>query len=184
MADNGAISYRRFLQGDQHALEELVRAYSDELYRYALCFVKNPAAAEDIMEDAFAVLLVKRKKFAENAPFKAYLFRIARNKCIDWLRSKSRAERPLDDYEYTLTSEGPEGEIDQKERNEQLYACMQRLPPQYRDVLHLVYLDGFTQEETRKILGKSRKQLYNLLERAKRSLKIILEKEGNAHDEL
>lgn len=184
MADNGAISYRRFLQGDQCALEELVRAYSDELYRYALCFVKNPAAAEDIMEDAFAVLLVKRKKFAENAPFKAYLFRIARNRCIDWLRAKNRTERPLDDYENTLKCEDPEGEIAERERNERLYACMQKLPPQYRDVLHLVYLDGFTQEETRKILGKNRKQLYNLLERAKRSLKLILEKEGNDYDGL
>lgn len=184
MSDNGADSYRRFLQGDNRALEELVRIYSDELFRYALCYVKNAAAAEDITEDVFVALIVKRKKFTENAPFKAYLFRIARNKCIDWLRSKNRSERTFDDFENVLHSESPERVTCERERSERLYACMQELPPQYRDVLHLVYFDGFTQEETRKILGKSRKQLYNLLERAKKSLKSILEKEDPDYADL
>lgn len=179
--DNGAESYRRYLQGDGHALEELVRTYGDGLYRYALYYVKNAQTAEDITEDVFVTLIVKRKKFAENAPFKAYLYRIARNKCYDRLRSKTRLEQPLDDYENMLKSD-PERQIDEREQSERLSACMRELPPQYRDVLRLVYIEGFTQEETRTILGKSRKQLYNLLERAKRSLKTILEKEGISHE--
>lgn len=184
MADHGASSYHRFLQGDQKALEELVCAYSDELVRYAFCYVRNAAAAEDIMEDTFAALIVKRKKFTENAPFKAYLFRIARNKSIDYLRSYRRTDVPLSDLENVLKSEHPECEIARRDRNERIYVCMQQLPVQYRGVLHLVYFDGFSIEETRNIMGKSRKQIYNLLTRARANLKVILEKEGIFYEDV
>ncbi len=184
MADHGASSYHRFLQGDPKAIEELVCAYSDELVRYAFCYVRNAAAAEDIMEDTFATLIVKRKKFTENAPFKAYLFRIVRNKSIDYLRSNRRREVPLSDLENVLKSENTDREIAERDRNERIYACMQRLPEQYRGALHLVYFDGFTIEETSKIMGKNRKQLYNLLTRARANLKVILEKEGIFYEDV
>ena len=87
---NGTESYLRFLQGDISALEELVRAYGDSLTGYAYCFLRDGAAAEDVMEDTFATLIVKRKRFTERSPFEAYLFRITRNKCLDLLRKRKR----------------------------------------------------------------------------------------------
>ena len=60
---NGESSYRRFLDGEERAIEELVLAYGDSLVRFAYCYVKDSAAAEDIMEDAFASFLAKRKRF-------------------------------------------------------------------------------------------------------------------------
>ncbi len=184
MADHGASSYHRFLQGDNLALEELVSAYSDELIRYAYCYVRNAAVAEDIMEDTFAALIVKRKKFTENASFKAYLFRIARNKSIDYLRSTRRTDVPLADLECVLKSDNLEREIEDRERKERIYACMQQLPKQYRGALYLVYFDGFSIEEARKIMGKSRKQLYNLLTRARANLKALLEKDGILYEDV
>ncbi len=176
MADNGASSYRRFLQGDKRALEELVETYSDELIRYAYCFVQDSAAAEDIMEDTFAALIVKRRKFTEKFSFKSYLYRIVHNKSIDYLRAnKKRAEMkeaeklPYGDFEE---------EIFVRERNHALQRCLKRLPEQYRAAIHLVYLDGFSVEQARGVLGKSRKQMYNLLNRAKANLKTLLEEDG------
>lgn len=182
MTDTGAADYRRFLQGDNTALEDLVRAYSDELVRYAYCYVKNAAAAEDIMEDTFAALFVKRKSFGENGSFKAYLFRIARNKCFD----RKRRERFVQDRnaEAVLKSGDAEREIAVRERNRTLYLGLQSLPAQYGGVLHLVYLDGFSVEETARILGKTRKQTYNLLARAKTSLRTFLEKEGIGYEDV
>ncbi len=61
---------------------------------------------------------------------------------------------------------------------------MQTLPPQYRDVLYLVYFENFSIQETCGILKKNAKQVYNLLARARSALKEILMKEGVYNEEL
>lgn len=60
---NGVCSYHRYLQGDDDALELLVREYSDALVRYAYCFVQDWATAEDIMEETFIAIVLKPKRF-------------------------------------------------------------------------------------------------------------------------
>ena len=86
----GESSYRRFLEGDMNAVQELVEIYSDSLVRFAYCYVKDSAIAEDIMEDAFASLLAKRKRFQSGENLRAYLYKITRNKCIDYIRFRKR----------------------------------------------------------------------------------------------
>lgn len=174
--DNGASSYNRFLNGDNQALDELVALYSDALVGFALCMVGDADVAEDIAADTFACLVVKRKKFAEEASFTAYLFKIARNKCIDYLRSASRKSGSFD-FEQ-LVGGDVETDVLRRERDKLLYAALAKLPAQYRDVLHFTYFEGFSIEQIRKIMKKSAKQVYNLLSRAKFSLKIILIQEG------
>lgn len=177
MTDYGASSYHRYLQGDASALTDLVREYGDALVRFAYCFLNDYYAAEDVMEDTFATLIIKRKKFTQKAKFKTYLFSIARNKCIDLLRARKRI-LPLEDNLADLLTDSPETAMLLTDRNKKLYKCMQQLPEAYRQVLNLVYFEEFTIEETGKILRKNRKQVYNLLSRARSSLKQILIKEG------
>ena len=174
--DDGASSYHRFLNGDEKAFEEIVMLYSDSLVCFAYCFVHDSETAEDIAADTFAALLVKRRRFAPKALFKTYLYRIARNKCMDYLR-KARKFCPLNDAE-TLLSSDSEREFFRRERDRKLYLCMQNLPAQYRDVLYLVYIDGFSVPEVCTIMGKNAKQVYNLLARAKAELKKLLINEG------
>lgn len=176
MADYGASSYHRYLQGDVNALEELVREYGDTLVRFSYSFLHDYYSAEDVMEDTFTTLVIKRKKFTEKAMFKTYLFKIARNKCIDILRTRKRTV-PLDDLN-DLLSDSPESTALLSDRNKQLYKCMLRLPEAYCQILILVYFEGFSIEQTATILHKNRKQIYNLLSRARLSLKEILIKEG------
>lgn len=183
MNENGAEAYRRFLHGDRNALEELVRIYSDDLVRYVFLYVRNTALAEDIMEDTFASLIIKKKKL-ETPCLRAYLYRIARNKCIDYFRSRRSKEVPLEEYENILNGDEPDNEVIKRERNQKIYTCLQQLPPQYRDVLYFSYFDGCSAEEIQKIMGKSKKQIYNLLARAKSSLKEIFIREGIGHEEL
>ena len=179
----GVSSYHRFLKGDATATEELMRTYSDALVRFAYCYVKSSAVAEDIMEDAFVTLLLRRRHFSDCDNLRAYLYKIVRNKCVDYLRIAKR-HAALSDYENALFGADIEKDSIVRERNEKLYACMQRLPPQYEEVLYLAYFEDCGAEEIAKIVKRTKKQVYNLLARAKTALKELLEKEGISYEDV
>ena len=181
--DNGAILYAQYLDGDDTALEQLVQTYSDGLVRFAYCFVKNSSVAEDIAEDTFATLIVKRKRFSPRASFKTYLYKIARNKCLDHLRFNRRFV-PLDDLDNVLASGDVNATVETSERATILYTCMQQLPTQYNYVLTLTYIEGFSAEQTATIMGKGIKQVYNLLVRAKTVLKQLLTDKGINYEDI
>lgn len=173
----GVGSYRRYLQGDERGLEELVTEYGDALVRFAYCIARDFAAAEDIVQDAFATLMFKRKRFSNDDNFRAYLYKMVRNKGIDYLRVQSKTAS-LNDLQNVLVGNNFETDILLREQNATLYCCMQRLSPQYAQVLYLVYLEGCKIEQAAKIMQKNKKQAYNLLARAKASLKELLRREG------
>ncbi len=181
--DNGAILYTAYLNGDESALEQLVKLYYDGLVRFAYCFVKSAAVAEDVVADAYATLIVKRKRFFSRASFKTYLYKTVRNKCIDYLRFHKRFV-PLDDLQNVLSTNDVDGAVEMNERLAFLYKCMQSLAPQYRYVLTLVYIEGFSVDEASRIMGKKAKQTYNLLARAKQTLKKLLIDKGINYEDL
>ena len=175
--------WESFLLGHNHGLEALVRAYSDPLVRFAYCFVRDSAVAEDVMEDAFATLVFKRKHFHESENLRAYLYKIVRNKCVDYLRA-GKKRTPLDDVDKVLFAADGETDVVRRENARLVYCCMQKLPPQYAETLYLSYFEGYSVEELCKILKQSKKQIYNLLSRAKTSLKELLIKEGISYENL
>lgn len=183
MSELGVCSYRRFLKGDPNALEELIRTYSDPLTRFAFCYVGSAAAAEEVMEDALTDVLLKGKRFDDEAHFKAYLYKAVRHRSINYLR-RHRNHVPLEDVENVLSCGDLEGDAIRLERDRTVFACMQVLPEQYRQVLTLKYFDGFSVEEICSVTGRSSKQVYNLLSRAKTALGKILEKVGISHEDL
>ena len=175
--DVGTELYLQYVGGNEVALQQLVEMYSDGLVRFAYCFVASSDVAEDIMEDTFATLLSKKRKFSPRATFKTYLYKIARNKCVDYIRFHRRFV-PLEDLQNVLVFADVETDVAERERQRTLYKCLQKLPKEYRNVLQLAYLEGFTTSEVCAIMRKSTKQVYNLLFRAKQSLRILLVKEG------
>lgn len=183
MREFGESSYRRFLQGDREALEELIRTYSDALVRFAYSYVKDSAAAEDLAGDTVALLFMKGKRFSSEGQMRSYLYKTARSRCVDYLRSH-RKDVPLEDVENVLGFGSTESEYLRRYRDERLYVCMQHLPQQYREILQLTYFSGFSLQESGKILGKTVKQTYNLHARAKVALRLLLEKEGITHEDL
>lgn len=183
MFENGESSYHRFLQGDARALEEMVHTYSDALVRFAYGYVKNSAAAEDLASDTIALLFIKSKRFDSENQLRAYLYKVARSLCVDYLR-KHKKEVPLEDVENVLISESAQDNYLRRHRDAVLYSCVQRLPLQYREILQLTYFSGFSLQECGRILGKTVKQIYNLHTRAKIALRSLLEKEGITHEDL
>lgn len=169
--------YLQYVGGNTDALQQLVETYSDGLVRFAYCFVASSDVAEDIMEDTFATVIASKRRFSPRATFKTYLYKIARNKCIDYIRFHKKFV-PLCDIENVLVFDDVEMDVEKREEKRVLYKCLQQLPREYRDVLQLSYLEGFCTQEVCSIMRKNTKQVYNLLARAKQSLKILLEKEG------
>ena len=183
MSDKGFELYEQFLKGDQDALDGLVRTYSDALIRFVYCYVQDSATAEDIMEDAIVTLIMRKKRLSDGDKLHGYLYKIARNKAIDHLRKRSRSV-PLEDVQSVLTSGDLEADHFRRARNETVYICIQALPEQYKEVLHLTYFEGFSLPQISQILRKSMKQIYNLHDRAKQALKVLLVKEGIDHEDL
>lgn len=183
MAEIGASSYRRFQQGEETALDQILVTYSDALVRFAYSLVHNSYAAEDIAAESIAILLMKHKKFRDDGDMRAYLYGIARHKAMDYLRLH-RYLVPLEDVENVLGFGDLEADALKKERNEAIYRCMQALPENYRQVLQLQYFDGFAPQEIAAIMRKNQKQIYNLVARARVALKELLEKEGINHESI
>lgn len=84
--DNGASSYRRFLDGDDKGIEEIVGDFKDGLILYLNTFVNNLYIAEELAEDTFFRLLIKKPRFAGKSSFKSWLYSIGRNGAIDYIR--------------------------------------------------------------------------------------------------
>ena len=175
--------YQRYLANNAQTLELLVHSYSDALVRYAYSLVGNAAAAEDIMEDAFAIYLVKKIDFGSKEQLRCWLYKTVRSRSIDYLR-RHRRQVSLEELETIVHTPCPSEELIRKERNVTLYRNLQNLRRAYRDVLLLHYIEDLSIQQICTILGKSSKQVYNLLARAKAALKEALVKEGMTYEDL
>ena len=184
--DNGASSYRRFLDGDNNGLTEIVRDYKDGLILYINSFVGNIYVAEELMEDTFFKLITKKPKFSEKYSFKTWLYTIGRNVAIDYLRKNSKnLEVPLEDVEGFLQEEYDlESLYIKKEQGIELRRAMKKINPEYAQVLWLSYFEGLSNEEISVVMKKNVRQIINLTYRAKGALKSELEKEGFVYEEL
>jgi RNA polymerase sigma-70 factor (ECF subfamily) len=179
--DNGASSYNRFLRGDNSGLEELVEMYNDGLILFINAYVNDLSASEDLAADTFLELIVKKCKFEESGKFKTWLFKIARNNAVDYLRKRKRhksAEQLADTNAETADPDTPESLLLRSERDRQLHAAIAELNADYARVLHLLYFEEMSYEQAGRVLRKTTKQIKNLAYRARQSLKVGLEKEG------
>ena len=165
------------------SLETIIRSYSDPLVRFAYCYVGSASVAEELMEDALADVLIRDRIFKDEAHFKAYLYKAVRHRCLNYLRFH-RKNVPLEDVEGVLSAGDLEADAIKSERDRAVFACLQELPLQYRQVLTLCYFDEFSIDEICAIMSRSKKQVYNLLARAKASLKSLLEKVGITYEDI
>ena len=88
--ETGNEMWMRYRNGDDTALESIVIQYSDNLLFYINGYVKNTSVAEDILSEVFLKLVIHAKRFREESSIKTYLYRIATNASIDYIRKQSR----------------------------------------------------------------------------------------------
>lgn len=184
--DNGTYSYRRFLNGDDEGLTLIIKDYKDGLILYLNGYVNNIYAAEEIMEEVFFKLAVKKPKFNEKCSFKAYLYTIGRNTAIDYIRRNSKCSMAsiANMENYIKDETGLENLYIKNEEKITVHKLMSDLKPEYRQVLWLCFFEEFSNEEAARIMRKSKRQIENLIYRAKQSFKLLLDKEGFQYEEL
>ena len=184
--DNGASSYRRFLDGDKEGIVEIIRDYKDDLTLYLNTYTRNLSTAEELMEDVFVKLVTKKPRFSGKSSFKTWLYAIGRNIAIDHLRHVSKLSvTPVDELpELADSSENTEHSYIKQENKLILHNAMQKLKPQYRQVLYLIFFEELDNEQTAQVMRKTKRQIENLVYHAKQSLKAELNKEGFVYEEL
>jgi RNA polymerase sigma-70 factor (ECF subfamily) len=176
--DHGASSYRRYLNGDEEAFHEIVKEYFDNLVFFIDRYVNDHAAAEDLALDAFTQLVVNKHRYDFRVSLKTYLFMIGRSRALDYI--KHRRKLPTVDLsEVNQATDEPslEDMLLADERKRILNKALAQLKEEMQLVVHLVYFEGLSPEEAAKVLKKNRKQIYNLLYRAKTTLRTILGEE-------
>ncbi len=186
--DKGSEYYNRFLDGDEYALEEIIRDYKDGLIFYLNSHVGNIHTAEELAEETFVKLFTRKPAFKTDkrkSSFKTWLYTIGRNTAYDYLRAIHRRQ-PVSEEEYIQLSsdeDSLEHSYIKEEERITLHKAMSKLKPQYRQVLWLVYFEDFSHREAARIMKKPAGSIKTLVFRAKQELKSQLEKEGFSYDD-
>jgi len=153
-----------YLKGDEKCLEILIQKYLKPIYVFSYRYVGNQRDAEDITQSVFIRVWKNLKKFDQQKSFKTWIFTIAKNACIDFLRKKKIklfSEFEDEKGENKIIENIPDSEILPNEIFEKFDAAqeinlmVEKLPPNYSIILSLYYNDNFTLQEVSEILGES-----------------------------
>jgi len=145
-------------QGDQKAYAELLNNYRDSLYFMLLKMTNNPADAEDLTLEAFGKAFKNLHQYTLEYAFSTWLFRIAANNCIDYLRKKNRIQftsginpggEETDAYPSNLPSPnpGPEEMAIAKQKIQLMREVVEKLKPHYRNLVEMRYFRELSYEE-------------------------------------
>jgi RNA polymerase sigma-70 factor (family 1) len=167
--------------GDEKAFRKLFHQYWDNIYGVALMLTKSPAMAEDMVQEIFLKLWLKREQLGEVDNFQNYLFIIARNHIFDLLRKKSR-EQEFYNQLVSYFQEGPDSPEQQllhKESKNLLQKAINSLPDQQRKVYLLSRDQGLKQDEIAAQLGISKNTVRNHMAKALQTLREVLTQQAS-----
>lgn len=147
---------RRAQQRDEQAFAQLYEEYFDKIYRYVTLRIGDRMEAEDITQQVFlnAIKAISSFKW-RGIPFSAWLFRIAHNQVVDYLRRKTkRATAPLD--ESLVAGDYDPQQIAEKRLDiERLVAATGKLTPAQKEVISLRFAGELSVAQVAKIMGRS-----------------------------
>ncbi len=149
----------RSLRQDHEAFGQLIDRHAAKIVNLAYRMVGNRAEAEDLAQEAFLTAFKALSTFRADSKFSTWLYRIATNKCKDWLRVKRPGMGQQDvDIDETLDihiaeEQTPERLLSQQQVAQELEQAIQRLPLLYREAFVLKHIEGLSYEEMEAILG-------------------------------
>lgn len=177
--------YQRYLSGDDSALAQIICAFKDGLILYLNSYVKDITVAEELTEETFVKLVLKRPKFSGNASFKTWLYTIGRNVALDYLRRSKKSEVSFEDCPEICDEEKDlERSYIQQEERILVHRAVRKLKREYQQILWLIYFEGFSHKEAARILGKTTHNVETTASRARQALKIKLLEEGYVYEKL
>lgn len=161
--------------GDSEAFAVLYQTYVQAVHRFVLLRVGDGALAEDITADIFMRAIDGLPRYSHRGlPFGAWLFRIARDRVIDYYRQSAR--RPVANLDDGLASELPEpGQLaESAETMAALRMALEQLTNEQQDVIQFRFMEDWSLEETARAMNKSANAIKALQHRALNTLNRLL----------
>jgi len=182
-------------EGTNQAYGRLLDEYQQKVFNTCISFVPNQEDAEDIAQDVFVEVFNSISKFKGDSKLSTWIYRITTNKCLEFIRKKNTKKRfgfmqsllgndiPMDRSSYFTEFNHPGIQLENKEKNEILFAAINKLPEAQRIVYTLNKIDDLSYQEVSEITQKSISSIESLLFRAKKNLQELLhdyyKKDGN-----
>lgn len=178
--------------GDQKAYAQLMDRYRDSIYFMLLKMVNNRDDADDLTIEAFGKAFNKLHQYTPNYAFSTWLFKIASNNCIDFIRKKKKnllsLDKPIEGHDGgEMTMDVPSGALDPEEtyikqqKKLLMQGVVEKLKPRYRTLVELRYFKEYSYEEIAQELDlplgtvkaqlfRAREFLYNILKNSKEKI--------------
>jgi len=175
---------RQVKEGNNLAFRTLVNNHHQRVIHICLSFVNQLEDAEDVAQEVFVEMFKSIATYREEASLSTWLYRLAVNKSLDFLRQKKRKKRgygilsSMDTSEMSvlpiLNEHNTDDVLEEEERRQILIRAMEKLPERQRVALALSKLDELPQKEVAEVMGVSEGSVESLLVRAKKKLKDML----------
>ena len=148
--------------------EQIVRTYADMVYRIACRYVKNSIDADDVFSEVFLAYFKKERTFDSEEHRKAWLIRVTINCAKDLLGQSAQTQQINEEILADQTTRDTDTYMD-------LHEAIERLRPEYREVIKLYYLDDLPVKQIAQILSVNENTIKTRLSRAREALKSMLE---------
>ncbi|HMJ66889.1 MAG TPA: RNA polymerase sigma factor [Candidatus Binatia bacterium] len=141
--------------GDMAAASELVELYSERIFSYFRRLCGHDSDAQDLTQKTFVKVWSSLKSFQGRSTFSTWIHGIAHNVYVDWRRRRNVVEYQTDEWWEACAAEGPSPFEDAagREAAHQLYAAVEQLDEDARQVVHLHYYQGLSLKETAEVLN-------------------------------
>jgi len=172
-----------YRSGDKRALERLVSGWQPRVYRYVLAMLQDENAAWDVSQDVWlgAIPGLDRARPIQNFP--AWIYRVAHNKAISYLRKKDRLNKREAAFgDVVGRPDDADGDpVCHAEDAHLVHECLRRIPIAQRSALVLFYLDEMSLEEISQVSDVPRGTVQSRLHHGRRKMKDLLLKKGYCH---
>ncbi|MCB0473608.1 MAG: RNA polymerase sigma factor [Flavobacteriaceae bacterium] len=176
MGDSGQLQLdliKKCKQCDPKSQLQLYEQYCHAMYRTAYNFVRQEAAAEDLMQEAFIKAFQKLDHFDGKASFGSWLKKIVINHCLDWLKKRKLRVVSMDHSHVEIADES-NWEVHETVSIEQILNAIEQLPEKYKIPLKLFLLEGYDHSEIAGILNITEINSRSQVHRGKNKLKELL----------
>ncbi len=147
---------RRAKQRDHQAFAEIYEEHFDKIYRYVTLKIGDKMEAEDMAQQVFLKAFQSIDSFKwKGVPFSAWLFRIAHNQVVDYLRKKTKRPAVLLDESLVISDSNPQKMVERNLDIEQLLAATNQLTEAQQEVISLRFAGELPISQVAKIMGKS-----------------------------
>ena len=177
-------------RGDQKAYAELMGRYRDAIYYMLLKMVNNASDAEDLTIEAFGKAFKNIQQYTPNYAFSTWLFKIATNNCIDFIRKRKATTVSLDQNDddpekstpdIQAPNLDPEEEMIREQKQKTMREIVSKLKPRYRKLIELRYFKEYSYEEiadelelpigtVKAQLFRARELLFNILKNTSKTI--------------